>query len=133
MSNKKNIQNINFSIDLIIYPYLIEFSIGETNDKLKKELKKRLSPAAFQMAFQDDWLLTFQDGGGKCFLLGGHGQVIVRLSKNPTPGTVAHEIFHAVEMIMEFLKMPLCANNDEAYAYLIGYITEQYYKNTTNK
>jgi len=41
---------------------------------------------------------------------------------------IAHEIFHVVEFLMDKLTMSLCQENDETYAYLIGYITKEIYK-----
>lgn len=45
----------------------------------------------------------------------------------PWKNLLAHEIFHATRYLMEDKQMPLDDNNEEAYAYLTGYITEQIY------
>lgn len=39
---------------------------------------------------------------------------------------MAHEAFHAACSIMRHVDIPLTEETEEAYAYLIGYITEQY-------
>lgn len=39
--------------------------------------------------------------------------------------TLAHEIFHIACYIMEKAGISLCHESDEAYAYLIGYITKK--------
>lgn len=60
------------------------------------------------------------------------GQTMIRMNgKVKTPeqfGTLAHEIFHAVDFIFTRLNMKLSRDSDEAFAYAIGYVTEQIYK-----
>lgn len=129
---------MNFIVDLVIYPFDVMFSVGESDNKLKRTLKKMLHPDAYQVAYSDDFLIGFNRNsvqGGQTLFIHGHRQTVVRLGRSPSHGTIAHEIFHAVELLLRELKMTLCADNDEAYAYLIGYITEQFYLqfNTGNR
>lgn len=42
--------------------------------------------------------------------------------------TYAHEAFHAAMDILEACRVPYCDESAEAYAYLVGYITECVYK-----
>ena len=44
---------------------------------------------------------------------------------NKDKGTLAHEIYHADCEIMNKIDVPPCSENEEAYAYLIGYITSK--------
>lgn len=44
-------------------------------------------------------------------------------------GTAAHEIFHLVYILMDYRGIPLSDISNEAYAYLIGYLTKQFYEN----
>ncbi len=44
---------------------------------------------------------------------------------NKEKGTLAHEIFHAACQIMTKIGVSPCSDNEEAYAYLIGYITSK--------
>ena len=121
---------MNFIVPLVVYPFDIMFSIGETDNKLMKTLKKRLPKYAYNICKEDDCLLNFnQMDNGRTLMLTDSGQTIVRLGKNPSHATIAHEIFHCVEFLMRKLNMSLTLDNDEAYAYLIGYITEQFYSN----
>jgi hypothetical protein len=59
------------------------------------------------------------------------GQTIIRIPKKPeTPqeiGTLSHEIFHGVDFIFRRIGISLSDNSNEAYAYLIGYVTEQFF------
>jgi len=123
---------VNFIVPLVIYPFDVMFSVGESDNKLRKTLKKRLVKEAFESAYSDDFLLGFNPDSieaGQTLFINGHRQTIIRLGENPSHGVVGHEIFHAVSMILKYLKMPLCSENDEAYAYLIGYLTDRFYSN----
>lgn len=70
-------------------------------------------------------------GSGKCIEMTDN-IVIIRTWRKPTDGrshsTLAHEIFHAVDFIMRDIGMKLTEHSHEAYAYLVGYLTEQIYK-----
>lgn len=59
-------------------------------------------------------------------------RTIIRLRSVPKSvtdyGTLAHEIFHAVTFILTRIGMSLTNESDEAYAYLIGYLTKEIYK-----
>lgn len=44
---------------------------------------------------------------------------------NKERGTLAHEVFHAACEIMNKVDVPPCSDNEEVYAYLIGYITSK--------
>lgn len=118
---------MNFIVPLVIYPFDIMFSIGETNKQFKRSLKENLPKDAYKCCVEDAWLFDFEGrDNGKSMILSS-GQTICRLGKTPSKGTTAHEIFHCVEFILRKLQMKLCPENDEAYAYLIGYVTEQFY------
>ncbi len=120
----------NFIIPLVVYPFDIMFSIGETDEQLLKVLEQRLPEDAFEVCKEDECLLNFKEmDNGRTVFLNKGGQTIIRLCRTPSKGTIAHEIFHAVEFLFRKLNMPLTLENDEAYAYLIGYITEQFYAN----
>jgi hypothetical protein len=60
------------------------------------------------------------------------GHFLIRMPVVPSTcgeyGTLAHEIFHCVEFLMERIGMRLTVDSDEAYAYLIGYLTTEIYK-----
>lgn len=51
-----------------------------------------------------------------------------RVPKNPQEyATLAHEIFHAVFGIMDEIGVSPSEDSEEAYAYLIGYLTKEIY------
>lgn len=42
--------------------------------------------------------------------------------------TVVHELFHLTEFIMEHIGQPLSKSPNETWAYLLGFLTEEFYK-----
>lgn len=112
----------NFIIPLVIYPFDVMVSLGETDEQLKKSLKKT----------SIDWDdLMICRGVGRTFM-DDSGRGIIRLKSYPHTcedyGVLQHEIFHYVTFIMDKIgmKLNLC-DSDEAYSYLIGYLTTQIY------
>lgn len=123
MSKKK--KPINFILPLVIYPFDIMVSFGQSDDQLKRYLKK------WGIKWDKDLELA-PTGLGRTAMLNGN-QTVLRLKNVPVSvtdySTLAHEIFHAVAFIMDRIGMSLViCQSDEAYAYLIGYITKEVYK-----
>lgn len=121
--NKKK-KPINFILPLVIYPFDIMVSLGQSDDELKASLK--------EWGIEWDEILEMAPTGlGRTAMLDGN-QTVLRLTNVPVSvtdyGTLAHEIFHAVAFIMDRVGMVLCRQSDEAYAYLIGYVTKEIYK-----
>lgn len=60
------------------------------------------------------------------------GLIVVWLSCLPTTdeewSVVHHELFHAAYEVMDWIGIPLTPQTEEAYAYMIGYITNEFYK-----
>jgi hypothetical protein len=108
------------------------FSVNQTEKQLMKALVKSV-PDAEQHA--DDLKMT---GIGRT--LKTHiGAIVVMLKQLDWDaqfhGNVSHEIFHAATFILEDAGVrfePMVS--DEAYAYLIGWLTQEFYRNLkTNK
>lgn len=53
------------------------------------------------------------------------GQVVLWMPNSKDKATLAHEIFHIVCYIMEKVGISLRYESEEAYAYLIGFITDK--------
>jgi len=117
----------NFFIDLHIYPFNVMFSIGETDAELKEQLDGIAECLTIPTLLQD---LSLEKSGGMCYCL-PKGSTIIRLKANDGSAkwmsTLTHEIFHAVYYTMAFIGCKLGEKSEEAYAYLIGYITEQFW------
>ncbi len=121
------VEKLNFIIPLVVYPFDVMVSFGQTDDELLKNLLKCLTEE--QIRNKELWSDNEKDGGTVIF---ASGQTLIRMPKIPKSakeyGTLQHEIFHATEFVLSRIGMILCDKSDEAYAYLIGYLTTQIYK-----
>lgn len=117
----------NFLVSLVVYPMDIMFSIGQSDKQLREDLK----------------CYGIHDDEFNCFDMPAHTtasafhnddthRTIVRFRKVPETnkelGCLAHEIFHAVDMILRDIQITLSSDSDEAYAYLIDYVTVQFWE-----
>lgn len=121
---KKKNKKLNLIVPLIVYPFDVMFSFNETDRELKKHLKNYKIEV-------NDITLSFTERGRTTMFEGN--QTIIRLKSFPTNsedyGYLAHEIFHAVTIIMDRIGMKFNPfKSDEAYAYLIGYLTQKIYE-----
>lgn len=124
-------KSYNFIIPLVIYPFDMMVSLGEPDDVLISKLKK----AGVDVG--DANIKSHSTTNrGRCVIFES-GQTLIRMFQlKNTPewyGFLQHEVFHAVEFIMERIGMRLTIDSDEAYAYLIGYLTTEIYKRINNK
>ena len=124
---KKKTKKLNFIIPLVIYPFDVMVSIGETHEELNKRLKRY--DISLDQEESDHFDRTSLQGRTILFPT---GQTILRLKKVPeTPfeyGVLAHEIFHAATFILHRVGIKLeLQTSDEAYSYLIGYLTAEIY------
>lgn len=118
----------NFLVPLVVYPFDIMFSIGQTDEELKKSLE--------QYNIGDDEFNCFRmaiNTTGSTFHNSDTHRTLVRLKSVPNGnrgmGLLAHEVFHAVDMILRDIQITLSADSDEAYAYLLDYVTVQFWNN----
>lgn len=124
---------MNFIIPLVVYPYDIMFSVGEADKQFLKACEARMPDDDYKDLLEDSICSLSRETNGRTYhhLVGGW--TIIRLPKKPTTpaqyGTLFHEIFHAVYFIFSRIGIRLCEDSDEAFAYLIGYITEQFLSN----
>lgn len=118
----------NFIVSLHIYPFDIMFSIGQTDKQLKKRLK------TFDETLPDcDGIikdLNMEGSNGLCLML-KRGSHIVRLKNNDGStkwkSTLVHEIFHVVYNTLTKVGVNLSDDSEEAFAYLIWYITGEFF------
>lgn len=116
----------NIVVDLLIFPFTVMFSLGESDNALLSKLKERDMPDEKNgtIHLSDDML-------GKCTLY-ENNLCLIRTKFIPKTadqyGTLHHEIFHAVSFILQELDVKLNKNTEEVYAYLTGYITRELYK-----
>ena len=122
---KKN-KAINFIIPLVVYPFDLMVSINETDVQLESILDKYF--------INEDTLWKWHNATavGR-FCLFSTNQGLIRLRHYPTTpfdyGCLQHEIFHYVTHILDRMGIKLVLlKSDEAYSYLVGYITQEIYK-----
>lgn len=121
-------KKLNFIIPLVIYPFDVMVSFGETNEEIDKHFKKyNLSADDISMA-----TITSRTVQGRTVMFSSN-QTLIRLINYPKSfkdyGNLQHEIFHAVTFVMDRIGMKLVVEeSDEAYAYLIDYLTVEIYK-----
>ncbi len=117
----ENNKSQNFIIPLVVYPFGVMVSIRESNKELEERFK------TFDVAYKDYFKQDFK--AGKCTLFDS-GQTVIRFIGYPDSGLIAHEVFHCVTCLLDHIGMPFnIDHNDEAHAYLIGYLTNEIYKN----
>lgn len=112
-----------FIVKLIIYPFDVLVSIGHTD----KELQKILNNLGVFEGF--DELIMNETTRGRTLMLDSN-QTIIRLkfnkNRNEFISLISHEIFHAVTFVLYKIGLEFDINkSDEAYAYLIEYLTKQ--------
>lgn len=116
---------MNFIIPYIIYPFDLMVSFGQNDWQIEQLLKEH--NVTYEGA---EWQMV-QFGNGRCCMFTS-GQTLLRLPKKPKTNsdyaTLQHEIFHAVEFLFHRIGIKHSIDCGEAYAYLIGYITEEIYK-----
>jgi hypothetical protein len=113
-----------FIIDCQVYPFQILVYFGQDKKPLFKELSKRLPKSIV------DTLKTFEFKVGKSVMF-PTGQTLLWLNEKPNSisglATLNHEIFHCACFILERVGIVYSESSDEAYAYLIEYLTKQIY------
>lgn len=118
-------KTINFVIPGTVYPFDVMVSICESNEALSRQLTRH------GVKYEGVDLNHAPTAKGRCIMFEG-GQTLIRLYDYPQTakefGHLQHEIFHAVEFIMNRIEIKLCYKSDEAFAYLIGYYTQEIYK-----
>ncbi len=128
MTKAKKELKLNKIIPLVIYPFDVLISFNQTDEELGKVLR-RLGVKEHEDV---NWKMERVTGVGRTCRF-EHGGTMIRLKNFPDSsfdyGCLNHEIFHAVCYIMDAVGMPLQVGvSDEAYAYLIGYLTQEIMK-----
>lgn len=100
-----------------LYPY--KFQVIITNDKDK--LNKIIPDFDDIYATSCDW----NNKGKRCF------SIVLNFNNKRTKlshGVIAHESVHIVNFVFDNIGAKQDFNNDEPYAYLVGWVTDQVYK-----
>jgi hypothetical protein len=123
-------KSLNFIIPLVVYPLDVMISMGETDEQLGKILGKYINEDEVH------WKWSNETATGR-FCLFSTNQGLIRLRgipKSPEEyASLQHEIFHYVMHILGRIGMKWTAKSDEAYAYLIQYLTKEIYNRIAKK
>lgn len=114
----------SFIIKYQVYPFDMMVVFCEDPKDLIAHLSKTFDKEAM------DFIKSLAFGIGKTIMT-PTGQTILWLNKKPETcfehGTLQHEIFHAVCFLMDRIGIVFSKESDEAFAYMIGYITKEIY------
>lgn len=110
-----------FIVNCAVYPFDILVHIGKDKKNLFKFLKGRIAKDEFRH------IKKFRFSRGNSIFL-KNGQTILtidKLSYNPVDiSTLAHEVYHCTSFILKRVGLKQGRHTEEAYAYLIEYITK---------
>lgn len=126
MSTARKQRPLNFIIPLVVYPFDVLVSIGQTDEELKKVMSK----------YDVEWSDNMKLRGAGLFYMTERNQSMIRMRDFPSDnvglGYLQHEIFHATTFILDRIGMKMILlKSDEAYAYLAQYLTVEIYKKIT--
>lgn len=112
----------NFIIPYVVYPFDYMFSFGQSDENLFKLLRNK--------GIVDPEVVIIR-GNARCVMF-ENGQTVIRLRVVPSKpheyGYLQHEIFHAVDFLFNRIGIELSEKSNEAYAYLIEYLTKEVYE-----
>ncbi len=125
---KTKVKKMNFIIPLVVYPFDVMVSFGQTNEEVEVLFEE------YNLTAEDVSIATITSNTvrGRTVMFSTN-QTLIRIVEYPVScldyGNLQHEIFHAVTFIMDRIGMKLVVEeSDEAYAYLVSYITTEIYK-----
>ena len=99
-----------------VYPYDVLFTIGSTEEQIIKYIENN---CGYKLDSEEKKYIDVKNKGGKTIRFKNNALFIwVKTDYIPI---IAHEIFHAVELLMEKIDTPLNSDTSEPYAYLIEY------------
>lgn len=118
----------NFIVPLVVYPFDVMVSLNQSDESLKKDLLKYYKSIEdvdyhFESYGEDNHL-------GTCIML-PNGQLLIKTKMYPVTNEdyaiLVHEIFHAVCLVFHRIGIILTKETDEAWAYMIEYLTKEIY------
>lgn len=127
---KKSAKSVsaNFRISMEVYPFDLMVSINQDDDQLGAVLdsignltEDDISACGYPSPFVKGRAVMFSTNASIIRL-----RVLPRTSEDYS--VLAHEIFHIASFVLNRVGIPLkLGKSDEAYAYLIGYLTKKIY------
>ncbi len=100
-----------------IYPFDLLFCYNCTD----KDIRNYISRHFHKLSDNDKELLTFKGNFGRTVILDG-GQIVLWIRDPKNLGVLAHEVYHAVNMLMYKVGITGTDSSEEAFAYAIGFM-----------
>lgn len=91
--------------------------------KFLKKKKIEINPS-FKSYFENNFDDNVQ---GTCLHFGNVVFLFIKQYENKPMwySTLSHELFHAIDFILNYLEIKLCHDTQEVYAYYIGFLTNK--------
>jgi hypothetical protein len=115
---KKNKSSIQI-IELNVFPYDIMVAIDIPVEKITHKLKR------FGVKLTDEQIGYLKSSGLAHTIKLPNKAVLIYFVNKPSSGIIAHEVFHAVWMILATMGVEPSVESEEVYAYMIEYIVNQ--------
>lgn len=107
-------------INKSVYPYDMLFTIGSTEKEIINYIEKRCK---YKLDDEEKRFINIAGKGGRTVRFKNNAMLIwVHTDYIPVIG---HEIFHAVELLMEKINAKLTEETSEPYAYMIEYLWKE--------
>jgi hypothetical protein len=120
---------MNFIVSLGIWKHNILVSVEETDAQFRKTVIRKYGTELFETMKHINYEFDDRTRNGVTVHNVDSGHTLLRIKERPTTprtiGTLAHEIYHATEYILD--RVGVSRTESESWAYTIGYITEQIY------
>ncbi len=123
-------------VNIELYSHYVCFSINQTDAQFLQSMHSHKLVNKKDKNVVDILLDPFKENvsttsSGICVKYPGGGIVIRTFRDLVTPeglGTISHEIYHAAMYILDCKGMSPNEHTEEAYAYLIGFLTKKFYE-----
>lgn len=115
-------------IELKLFPYDILYCQGVKVEAIEKELEKYKITLT-----QKEKKYLNKSGVGHTLRIKDYQTVIYIPGKKPTSGLIAHEVFHAIWMILATMGVEPSVESEEVYAYMLEHIINEISNLNNNK
>lgn len=115
----KNKDGYSFRVPCPPYDVDVIVSIKQSDKDFKKLLKKEINKD-YHHSIPKSFI-----GELACCVKFDNGQCAIRFTLDPDINTLTHEVFHAAYAMFTTIGMKLSRDSEEAFAYFIGYLSEQ--------
>lgn len=126
MTPRNKLRTILKEVPVDIYNNSVIFGFGISVREFKAYIRRKEKLADDQVIDLDEHDFCRPLTDGKTFQFNS-GKILVQLPVIPKKGseTLAHEIVHAAMFVLDRAGVKIDADNDEALAYLVGYLTRE--------